>query len=236
MYRSMPEMSTILQTANETNPTTTNEVPKWIGIYRAKCVDNKDPSKQGRVKVWIPELMLQTVSENDGVWIRSASSTYAGNKPSGSNGVDDCGSTSIPVVGSFVFVFFEQGDPNKGWYFAGANFDNSIPTELQYGSQYYNKSVIEKRPSGRLIMISDDPSDAGIILRGKDHSKGSRGVKSPLRNSGSQQIVMQESAAGSFIRINDAAGDYIHMGGGTITLHVAGGATIVLSGANINLN
>ena len=44
------------------------------GFYRAKVVDDKEPEKFGRVRVWIPDLMPE-IDENNGIWAR------AGNNP-----------------------------------------------------------------------------------------------------------------------------------------------------------
>lgn len=204
----MPDLSELYNSANISNKGTINEVEKYSKIYRGKCVLNEDPSKQGRIKAWIPEMMDGTVNDDEGVWIRPASFTFAGNAEDGSDGVDDCGSVIIPPVGSYVYVFFEQGDPSKGRYFCGASVDESIPTECQNGKELYNKHVLIKTPKGKLLMISDASDDGGIIIRSTDRSKGKREIKeSPLRDD-SIQIAIQDTDKDKFILINDGNKNY----------------------------
>jgi hypothetical protein len=63
-----------------------------LKLYRAKVVDNKDPLKQNRVKVFIPELM----KDLSGIWARPL---YYFKK------------TAItPEIGDSVVVFFENGN------------------------------------------------------------------------------------------------------------------------------
>jgi len=52
------------------------------GFFRAKVVDNKDPEKFGRVKVWIPELMPE-IEDTKGLWARP------GNNPVGGRNMED---------------------------------------------------------------------------------------------------------------------------------------------------
>lgn len=234
----MSDLSKVYSVAESTNPTRSNSEDRLVGIYRARCEDNKDPSKSGRVKLFVPEMMHGSVQSGDGVWALPASLSYSANVENGKNGVDDCGSCLIPPIGSYVYCFFENGDPNKARYLAGATLSKSLPTEMEAGSQWYNKDVLSKRPNGGLIMNSNDPSDCGIVLRGPDRSKGKRSVKSSPLRSDSIQIVIQESNAGSFIRLNDGSGNFIliNEGATTIQLHIKTGTDVKLSPSGLDIN
>lgn len=216
----MPNIDDLQQQAESINPSNTNENPKYTGLYRAKVVDNKDPKKLGRVKCYIPELGYDTTKENDGVWCRIMSPCY-GSNPDGKDLTDDIGGISVPPIDSFVFVMFERGSTDHGYIIGGPNFDKGIPTEAEYGEEYYKKSILEKTAKGAMIMLSDDEkSDSSLIIRGKDRSKGKRSTKSPLRDD-SMQIVFQENkATGKYIKINDGSKHVfeIHEDNGTITL------------------
>lgn len=235
----MSDMSTLFKEADNVNKSRTNQIEMWDSIYRAKCVENKDPSKQGRVRVWIPELMEGTVNDDKGVWVRPAPHTYSGNAETGSDGVDDCGSLTVPPIGAYVYVFFEMSDPNKGCYFCGATVKDSIPTECQAGGNWYKKDVLCKRPTGRVVMVSDDDSlDAGVVIRSKDRSKGKRTVKgTPLRTD-SMQIVIQENANGKYIRLNDGSGNFILIdeAATVIQLHINTGTDVKLSPKGLDIN
>lgn len=66
--------------------------PKFYGLYRGVVVDNKDPLNKGRLRLQIPQVMGNSTS--GWAW---------GVFPSGTT-------TSLPEVGSGVFVMFEGGD------------------------------------------------------------------------------------------------------------------------------
>jgi hypothetical protein len=190
------------------NPKTTNNIAGCDKTYRAKCVDNKDPKKSGRIKVWIPELMAGKVDEKEGRWVLPATE-YAGCNVEAKNGVDDCGSLLIPPVGSFVWVFFECDDPDKGRYRGGCVIESQIPTEQQAGGQYWNKHTLIKTPTGRQLFVSDDPDDASVLIRGQDRSKGTRTVKSDPRREDSHEIVVWENSSEKYILCKTGAGHYI---------------------------
>ena len=161
---STPEDINIL-TENVSGSTSTTNVPsKRGGIYRAKCVDPKDPDKSGKVKVWIPALSYTKDEDTEGIWARPATSFAAANLEK--KEVNDFGSLYIPPKDSYVYVFFEDGDSSKPVYFAGCILEGSIPTECQAGSEYWNKHMVIKTTKKRMIFVSDDPDDACVIIRG----------------------------------------------------------------------
>lgn len=198
----------LFDVSQNTNPTSVNTPSEYNGKYRGKCVDNKDPNKSGRIKAWIPHLMAGKVNESEGIWVYPATDYAACNKEA-SGGVDDCGSLMIPPVGSFVWVFFEAGDPNKGRYEGGCVIEGQIPTEQQAGAEYWNKHTVIKTPTGRQMLVSDAPEDACVIIRGKDRSKGARTVKDDPRREDSHEIVVWETAGEKYILSKTGAGHYM---------------------------
>ena len=138
-------------------------------IYRAKCVDNKDPLKTGRIKVWIPKLNYTHIDEDQGIWALPCTPYAASNLEKKGEAVTDFGSLYVPPVDSFVYIFFEDGDQNKPRYFGANIIEGGIPTENQAGNQWWNKHTVIKTPAKRIIFVSDDDSgDASIIIRGKE--------------------------------------------------------------------
>ncbi|GIU69226.1 MAG: hypothetical protein KatS3mg002_0462 [Candidatus Woesearchaeota archaeon] len=138
---------------------------EYFGFYRAKVVDNNDPDNFGRVKVWIPMVMID-ISESDGIWALPA------NNPIGGRNIDNnkkYGTSYIPLIGSWVWVFFEAGNVNHPYYFGALqlyNNENKDLPEIQSGSNK-DKWVIFRSPDGRTIVISDDPEDSRIEITGK---------------------------------------------------------------------
>lgn len=67
---------------------------RFIGVYRGVVVDNNDPLNKGRLRLKIPQVLLD--QETGWAW-----------------GVYPVGLTrNIPVIGTGMFVMFEGGDPS----------------------------------------------------------------------------------------------------------------------------
>jgi len=140
---------------------------KLSGFHRALVVDNKDPQMFGRVLIWIPELMPK-VSQDKGIWALAANNPISGLNSDGDDEHQYSGSCYIPPKGSYVWCFFENGNPNRPFYLGGLNLQNTkILPECQVGSNPENKWVIFKSHSGRTIVISDDPDDERVEITGK---------------------------------------------------------------------
>jgi len=139
---------------------------KFNNMYRGKVLNNSDPEKLGRIRSEIyPMLIGKTTAKNlDGVdGVETAQIPWAvPAMPLSSGAGDACGSFAVPSVGSFVFIFFEEGDINQPVYFAEAQ-------TKQYGlpasrlPNYPNRKVVETS-SGVKIIIDD--STGHVIITG----------------------------------------------------------------------
>jgi len=136
------------------------------GFYRAKVLDNDDPSKLGRIKVEIYPMMIgevtaRTLTEVEGIptavlpWASPAYPLFDG------AGVG-FGSFSVPKVDSFVFVFFENGDLYQPVYFAeAADGVHGLPTERI--TNYPNRKVL-KTENGIVIEINDEQNNEQVKI------------------------------------------------------------------------
>lgn len=143
-----------------------NENLKFTGMYRAKVISNSDSDMLGRVKAEIyPMLIGKVTAKNldgvDGVateqlpWVVPA-------MPISSGAGDGYGSFAVPKVGSFVFVFFEEGDINQPVYFAEAQTKQyGLPASRTIN--YPNRKVVETS-SGVKIIIDDTTGE--VIITG----------------------------------------------------------------------
>jgi len=184
------------------------------GFFRAKVVDNKDPEKFGRVKVWIPELMPE-VEDTKGLWARP------GNNPVGGRNMEDdddhhyMGSSFVPKKGSWLFIFFENGNPNLPYYFGSLDIENTpVLPECQSGN-YEQKWVILKSHLGRAIVISDDISDCRVEITGKKRKikePPTGDIESVYKIDENQNVILIDEMIGrEKILIRTYKGDYIHI-------------------------
>ena len=94
-------------------------IEQLYGIFRGVVEDNNDPEKAGRCRVRVfgihSELKVMTILEGIPVeellWAEPAMGLIEGS-------VSGFGLWSVPVQGSHVFVFFENGNPMQPRYFA----------------------------------------------------------------------------------------------------------------------
>lgn len=92
---------------------------KFNGFYRGVVIDVNDPKQSGRIRIKVFP-MFDGVADNTLPWAIAADSTFGGSA--------NVGSAAVPIVGSHVFCFFENGDFRFPVYFASAPaIQNDIP-------------------------------------------------------------------------------------------------------------
>lgn len=190
-------------------------VGQFLGNYRAKVVDNKDPEKYGRVLVWIPYIM-PLVSDSEGLWARPA------NNPVGGRNLEDdpeqnyMGTCYIPRKGSWTWIFFEMGDINRPYYFGALDIEHSkVLPENQVGTNYEDKWTIFKSHDGRTIIVSDDPDDERVEITGKKRnlsSPPSGDTASVYEIDGNQTTILFDERDGKEkLLIRTRKGDFFHI-------------------------
>jgi hypothetical protein len=141
----------------------------YVGMYRALVVDNKDPGKFGKVKVWCADLMdpdqIQPES-GEGLWARSANNPIGG-RNNEYYGTNSAGTSFVPEVGSYVWIFFEKNNPNNPYYFGACDLENVKTLPENRTGEYQKKWTMFKSAEGRAIVISDDKDDARVEITGK---------------------------------------------------------------------
>lgn len=189
-----------------------------FGNYRSKVVNNKDPDMFGRVLVWIPDLMPE-VQQSEGIWARPANNPLGGRNMENDSEHHFMGTSYIPKIGSWVFVFFESGNINRPYYFGALDLENTkVLPENQLGSNYEDKWTVLKTHEGRTIIVSDDPDDARTELTGKKREMLSTN-QAPTGDTASvykiddnqTTILFDERAGKEKILIRTVKGDFFHI-------------------------
>jgi len=92
---------------------------KFDGFYRGIVKDVSDPKESGRIRIQVFP-MFAGVTDDVLPWAIPADSTFGGSA--------NVGSINVPIVGSHVFCFFENGDFRFPVYFASAPaIQNDVP-------------------------------------------------------------------------------------------------------------
>jgi len=186
------------------------------GNYRAKVVSNRDNEQFGRVLVWIPDLM-QGVPDTEGIWARPANNPLGGrNTQGGSNKNHFAGTSYIPAIGSWVWIFFETGNINRPYYFGALDLQNTkVLPENRVGKNFEEKWTIFKSHQGRTIVISDDPDDSRVEITGKkrDLKEPPSGDTASVYTIDKNQttILLDEREGKEKILIRTHKGDYLHI-------------------------
>ncbi len=89
------------------------EGAQLFGRYRAVVKSNVDKRQMGRVKVFIPDCMLDF--EKDNTWACPANNAVGGRNSDDEND-QFYGESNVPIIGTWVWIFFENGNINTNIY------------------------------------------------------------------------------------------------------------------------
>lgn len=138
------------------------------GFYRGVVENNNDPTFQNKCQIRIFGLHtpdITKLSSSDLPWAEQAGSIFSGS-------VQGVGVNSVPLNGSWVWVFFEMGDISKPVYFAtsvGGDYASSpLETEGFRDSNLYNTdpNVVYRYPRSDRIGGSND-NDVNRLCKAK---------------------------------------------------------------------
>ena len=194
------------------------ESEKYYGFYRAKVVNNKDPDRFGRVYIWIPDLMPE-ISDNEGIWARPGNNPLGGRNMEENDGQHYMGSSMIPKIGAWLWIFFEAGNINRPYYFGALDLENTeVLPENQQGENYEHKWTLIRTHRGRALVYSDDPNDERVEITGKkrlldkDPSPPTGDWDSVYEIDGNQTVILLDEVKGrEKLLVRTYKGDYIHV-------------------------
>ena len=190
------------------------KVGQLYGFYRAKVVDNNDTEKFGRVLVWIPDIMV-FLPDTVGLWARPANNPIGGRNEEDGDDNNFMGSSYIPRNGSWIWIFFENGNINRPYYFGALDLENAkVLPEVQLG-ETNDKWVIFKSHDGRTITISDDPDDSRVEITGKKRqiAEAPSGDTDSVYTIDENQttILLDERDGKEKILLRTHKGDFLHI-------------------------
>lgn len=190
----------------------------YFAKYRAFVADNDDPDSLGRIKLTIPSVLGEAVSD----WALPC-------VPYG--GGSDFGLLAVPPLGAQVIAEFLEGDPSSPiWTGTFWRQSAELPEEYQGTS-----TKILKTESGHLLTFEDEEGAEQVTLRS---AKEAELVMDPdggivLTDQAGSKVTLD--AAGTEILVEDANGNSIVMSSSGITCSDANGNEIKASAGGIDL-
>lgn len=216
---------------------------KWDGNYRALVTEvNIDDNNYGAVRIFVPAMFVDVISQSgtafDPVNFQGPIA-YPANSPVGcynKMGSPDCdyqSSVMVPLKGSWVWVFFDQGNPNFPYYFAGFQRTESLlPPENRGLSNSAASYTLFKAKSGRSIVICDSEDQERIEICGKKRqiSGGPIGDNASVYNidGNSTTILLDERSGKEKLLIRTVKGDFIHIDVDTRQLQMSFESDIII--------
>lgn len=171
----------------------------FYGKYRGVVTSNKDPLGMARIRATVPDVL----GTDESGWALP-SAPFAGNK---------MGFVALPIVGSRVWIEFEQGDPDYPiWSGCWWGSKDEMPDEA---SSAPDGRVLIKTQGGQ-ILILDDPAPNAITIQ----------------TSGGQKIVLNDQS----ITIDFGNGVTVELSTAKIALNDGAGATVELDGPKVAVN
>ncbi|WP_299621900.1 phage baseplate assembly protein V [Pelagibius sp.] len=123
---------------------------RFYGKYRGTVAQNVDPMLRGRIQCLVPDVLGVTPSG----WAVPCF-PFAG---------PQMGAVAIPMIGSGVWVEFEQGDPEKPIWSGGWFGNTAEVPALALASPPGVSNVVVQTLGQNSLMMSDVPGPTGGIL------------------------------------------------------------------------
>lgn len=207
---------------------------KHFGKYRGIVTDNQDPEKRGRLKLLIPSVLTDQISD----WALPC-------MPYG--GSPDQGMFMVPEIDAQLWVEFEEGDINRPiWVGTFWQQSSDVPEEAKKDEP---TTRLFKTTSGHTLQFDDadgeeqfrlyHPANAEMII---DHN-GSISLTDPTgavvkMDAESSEIIVEDANGNTMTmnnsgtKIEDSNGNVIEMASAGITIE---GQKIIVKGSQVHL-
>jgi len=193
---------------------------KHFGKYRGFVVDNMDPKKLGRMKLTIPSVLGEEVSD----WALPC-------LPYG--GLPGQGLFAIPDVDAQLWVEFEEGDVSRPvWVGTFWQQEGDVPEDAALGAP---TTRLLQTASGHILQFDDADGEERIRIH---HTGDAEIVFDP-----DGRITLTDAAGASLtldadageIKLNDANGNSMLMSSSGTTVEDANGGKIEMASAGITV-
>lgn len=120
----------------------------YYGLYDGQVCSVNDPQNRGRIQCIIPEV----TGDSPSAWC----------EPCIPVAYDDGGDFFLPKLKEFVWIMFEQGNPNKPVYLGGWWSQNRTPLGKQYQDRKSNERIISYFNSFIRMLKEENKIEIGV--------------------------------------------------------------------------
>lgn len=188
----------------------------YFGKYRAKVADVGDPDKMARIKVIVPALFGSEIILD--AW------AYPVLPFAGKSGDSKYGAWNPPVVGDWVYVEFEMGDPNYPIYTGYWWGEGEMPDDFKPGNVY---GLIT--PNGSRILVKESGGNTKIEIE----SAGGVEIEakaSDVNITAHGKVNLQGPGGRPIARVGDGTAHTCVMSGAPVLGKIASGSDKATSG------
>jgi len=157
-----------------------------------KVVDIDDPKKRNRVRVRILGLIDDETPDLECPWAEQGTPIFNGTK-------ETSGISSVPRLGSFVYIQFLYGDPSKPVYLGYVRGDQDS-SELQKNDDLTN-TIHELRKSNQIGPELSPLNDKSVYPYNNVIETESDNIIELDDTKGNERIAIEHGKTGSFIEI-----------------------------------
>jgi len=208
---------------------------EFNGFYRGVVVDNNDPTKSGRVTIRVFP-MFRGVSDAALPWAILADTGFGGSA--------NTGSVNIPMIGSHVWLFFENGDHRFPVYFAGApaiqNSSPDLPKTSREADPTISTVVSTQRKTG-VAMASggtwDEPTQSQATVYPNNHVwKTSKGLTIELDETDGAMRFHIFHPSGTRVEVDNTGNEIHHVQGDSYDIVVGNGKIYITGNADTTVD
>jgi uncharacterized protein involved in type VI secretion and phage assembly len=200
----------------------TQSQEKHYGKYRGEVIDNEDPEKRARVRLYVPTILGSEVESH---WAEPC-------LPFG--GLADQGLFMVPEIGAELWVEFEAGNINHPiWTGTTWKKEGDAPEEAAERSPHMRQL---KTPSGQILSFDDTEGEEQIRLFHPSHAELLIDPNGMVQlTDGAGATLVMNAGDNPSIEITDTNGNSLLTNTSGTTVTDSNGNQIVMEGGGIKI-